>query len=119
MVKEVLQHFGVSPDMNLTCPLCNMGSESIDHLFILCSWSWKIWTSCMGWWEIHSCSSSSLQEWSLIGDGLCLSKKSLRARRSMFMVVVWTVREARNQIVFKNQVVHADQILDLIRFRVA
>ncbi|KAK3199562.1 hypothetical protein Dsin_022977 [Dipteronia sinensis] len=43
MVKEVLCRFGVTFGGNQLCPLCNSVVESVDHLFLLCHRSWKIW----------------------------------------------------------------------------
>ncbi|KAK3219673.1 hypothetical protein Dsin_013643 [Dipteronia sinensis] len=24
----------------------------VDHLFLMCSWSWKLWNRCMDWWDM-------------------------------------------------------------------
>ncbi|KAK3230651.1 hypothetical protein Dsin_002532 [Dipteronia sinensis] len=56
LVREVLQRFGCLQDSSLVCPLCNNGIESINHLFLHCHWTWDLWTRCMGWWNVSSCS---------------------------------------------------------------
>ncbi|KAK3198576.1 hypothetical protein Dsin_021991 [Dipteronia sinensis] len=50
MVKEVLCHFRVTFGGNQLCPLCNSVVESVDHLFLLCHRSWKIWSAFV--WSI-------------------------------------------------------------------
>ncbi|KAK2647555.1 hypothetical protein Ddye_015044 [Dipteronia dyeriana] len=49
LVKSVVQAFGFIQNLSLLCPLCNVGIESVDHLFLLFPWSWKLWNSCMSW----------------------------------------------------------------------
>ncbi|KAK3184984.1 hypothetical protein Dsin_032270 [Dipteronia sinensis] len=42
MVRQVLQNFGYGLAPHIRCPFCNVEEESIDHLFLICSWSWKL-----------------------------------------------------------------------------
>ncbi|KAK3188936.1 hypothetical protein Dsin_028497 [Dipteronia sinensis] len=54
LVIEVLLKFGVAVQMASSgCPMCDGGSESIDHVFLLCEWSSKVWRVCMGWWGVN------------------------------------------------------------------
>ena len=43
MVHSVMNRFGFVPGAPLVCVLCNSGEESIDHLFLHCPWSKKLW----------------------------------------------------------------------------
>ncbi|CAM8956998.1 unnamed protein product [Rhodiola kirilowii] len=43
--KEVL-----SSGQNLNCELCDQHVESVDHLLLICKWSWRLWTWCLRWW---------------------------------------------------------------------
>ncbi|KAK3219579.1 hypothetical protein Dsin_013549 [Dipteronia sinensis] len=61
MVRQVLRKFGFDPAYSLMCPFCNAAEESVDHLFLLCPWSWKLWNRCMSWWEVGSCINDSLK----------------------------------------------------------
>ena len=38
LVKEVLSHFGCNPSSSLMCQLCKGANETIDHVFLHCSW---------------------------------------------------------------------------------
>ncbi|KAK2635873.1 hypothetical protein Ddye_030665 [Dipteronia dyeriana] len=49
LVKDVLSHFGVDMASDWNYPICKDCRESMDHLFLHCSWMWKIWTRCLSW----------------------------------------------------------------------
>ncbi|KAK2635501.1 hypothetical protein Ddye_030293 [Dipteronia dyeriana] len=49
LLREVLRKMGGVQMANLGCPLCGVGNEYVDHLFLLCSWFWELWSICMGW----------------------------------------------------------------------
>ncbi|KAL9691296.1 hypothetical protein QQ045_011717 [Rhodiola kirilowii] len=50
--KESFYRKGVlSATHNLNCDLCDQHVESTDHLLLQCSWSWKLWSWCIQWWE--------------------------------------------------------------------
>ncbi|KAK2641058.1 hypothetical protein Ddye_022821 [Dipteronia dyeriana] len=48
LVREVLHKFGMPLQASSVCPLCDRESESINHLFLHCDWSWKLWSLAMG-----------------------------------------------------------------------
>ena len=52
MVRDVLLSFGMAQLISTTCPLCGSAPESINHLFLHCARSWKLWSSAMGWWGL-------------------------------------------------------------------
>ncbi|KAK2638221.1 hypothetical protein Ddye_026016 [Dipteronia dyeriana] len=59
-VRSLLVKFGVNVTLDTDCILCNSGEESVDHLFLSCPWTWRLWLSCMKWFDVKSCSSASL-----------------------------------------------------------
>ncbi|KAK3200310.1 hypothetical protein Dsin_023725 [Dipteronia sinensis] len=119
MVKDVLHRFSFSPNVSLACQLCNSGVESVNHLFLHCSWSWSLWSSCMGWGDINCCPNGTLLEWAVNWDGLCPAKKSERAWQTLFVAVIWTLWEKRNHVVFKGQSACVAQTVDMVKFQVA
>ncbi|KAK2645244.1 hypothetical protein Ddye_020439 [Dipteronia dyeriana] len=44
LVVDVHQRFGCGVD--LICKLCNKEIETLNHTFIHCDWSWKVWSEC-------------------------------------------------------------------------
>ena len=82
---EVLQKFGMGVD--LVCSFCKDNDETVSHVFLCCPWTWKLWGSCMSWWGVHSCNSSSIFEWWDMWDGLAPTPKAARARDLLFYAV--------------------------------
>ncbi|KAK2656855.1 hypothetical protein Ddye_009907 [Dipteronia dyeriana] len=41
----------------------NPSVECSNHLFLLYGWSWRLWSTVMGWWEVKSCMSNLEMEW--------------------------------------------------------
>ncbi|KAK3211546.1 hypothetical protein Dsin_016252 [Dipteronia sinensis] len=119
MVREVLRRFGVNGIVSVECPLCLAGSESIDHLFLQCTWSNKLWRLCMGVWGVHSCSNATVSEWLLGWNGFCSSRSSSRVWNILFFAVIWTIWECRNEVVFRGIQADVYLAMDTIKFRVA
>ncbi|KAK2656340.1 hypothetical protein Ddye_009392 [Dipteronia dyeriana] len=103
---------------SLDCPLCRIEKESIDHLFLHCSWSNALWKSCMAWWGVVYCSNKTVNEWLKGWRHLYPTSKNERVRTYLFLAMVWTIWESRNLLVFegKNSCVH--MAADLIKFRI-
>ncbi|KAK2639465.1 hypothetical protein Ddye_027260 [Dipteronia dyeriana] len=60
MVKNVMLKFGLDLTPIMLCSLCNTEGETMDHLFLHCHRSWKLWTSTMKWWGVETCSNKTL-----------------------------------------------------------
>ncbi|KAK2652739.1 hypothetical protein Ddye_012595 [Dipteronia dyeriana] len=116
LVKEFMYRLGCCPSNGLECPLCKSDTESIDHLFIRCLCSWKVWSSYMRWWNVYGCITKSLKDWFLGLDVLCPSVSHGRAWRVCFKVTIWAIWEARNQIVFNESLLDIVQWVDLVKF---
>ncbi|KAK3190338.1 hypothetical protein Dsin_029899 [Dipteronia sinensis] len=101
------------------CPMCGGGTKSIDHGFLVCDWSNKVWRTCMGWWDVNVCSSSSVKGWVLGWNTLCPLSSRKRMWNILFFAIVWTVWECRNEVVFHGLVADQGKALDMIKFRVA
>ena len=114
---EVLQKFGMNMMMN--CRLCNNNNESLDHVFLLCPWSWNLWSNCMNWWDISFCAPFSLIDRWRGWVGLCSRKNSERVWVSLFFAVTWMIWEVRNGKVFKNKEASLSKAMDMVKFRVA
>ncbi|KAK1564769.1 hypothetical protein Q3G72_011280 [Acer saccharum] len=91
LVSEVLKRFGYVAGITLDCPLCNSGEESIDHLFLHCSWTRELWIRCMKWWDVKFCASKTLLDWARGWPSLCPNSSCCRVWNSMFFALAWTV----------------------------
>ncbi|KAK2648312.1 hypothetical protein Ddye_015801 [Dipteronia dyeriana] len=116
-VGDVLRRFGMSVDMD--CKLCNNGKESMNHVFLYCIWTWKLWTTCMNRWNVVFCSNGDNKGWWENWVGMVPATKYLRAWEVMFYAVVWTVWESRNQVIFNDKETNVWQAIDIVKFRVA
>ncbi|KAK3206963.1 hypothetical protein Dsin_021009 [Dipteronia sinensis] len=114
MVKDVLSRFG----MDLSCPLYGNCIETVDHLFLHCSWTWKLWLEGLSWWEVTCVPNVKLTHWWEGWRDLCPKSNSLRAWCSMFYAIVWTVWEFRNTCLFEGRSISFASASDLIKFRV-
>ncbi|KAK2654406.1 hypothetical protein Ddye_014262 [Dipteronia dyeriana] len=99
----MLNRYGVSLNTCLSCPLCNEMEESVDHLFMNCSWSWKVWALGMGWWGGQWCAPNSIKEWADEYVSLCTVHESKRAWSTLFFATGWTIWEFLNRKVFNNE----------------
>ena len=53
--KERLSKLNIIPQDQALCPFCNEHPETVRHLFFGCSISWKLWSECLQWWNVHWC----------------------------------------------------------------
>ena len=50
--KDRLQRLNFMQGLESTCALCKVGTESIEHLFCYCPFTWKVWCSLLSWWGV-------------------------------------------------------------------
>ncbi|KAK3193118.1 hypothetical protein Dsin_024428 [Dipteronia sinensis] len=118
LFRNVLNNFGVTTGTNLACPLCLEEVETIDHLFLMCIWSYNLWFSYMSWWEVSCCPSASILDWWKGWRGLSPKKMYDRAWCSLLFAVVWTTWESSNCKVFNNRDASLSQAVDTVKFKV-
>lgn len=99
------------------CPLCLEHLESSDHLLLLCSFSWKIWSWWLKIWDLNWSFPSYLKEafaqWSY-------PKPSPFFRKiwcAIFPIIIWSIWKERNSRIFNNVSCSISQIQDLILLR--
>ncbi|KAK3219403.1 hypothetical protein Dsin_013373 [Dipteronia sinensis] len=118
MVRAVLNSFEILINTSMDCPLCNLHCETIDHLFLRCSWATKLWSLCMRWWGVNYF-PRNFQEWFQGWIGLCPNEKFRRVWVTHFNAIAWSIWEARNQVLFKGISAELPYFMDLVKFRVA
>lgn len=83
-----------------SCPFCSSVEVLIRHLFLHCKFTWSLWTGMMGWWGIQLPITNTCEEWL---DILCGTVDGSFRRKlwiSLFYVVLWTIWNIRNRVVF-------------------
>ncbi|KAK3206849.1 hypothetical protein Dsin_020895 [Dipteronia sinensis] len=63
IVRKMLQRLGLDLSASIMCPLCDQKEETVDHIFLRCWWSWKLWTQCKVWWDVVSCANNTVLDW--------------------------------------------------------
>ncbi|GKE25458.1 RNA-directed DNA polymerase, eukaryota, reverse transcriptase zinc-binding domain protein [Tanacetum coccineum] len=59
---------------SIVCPVCNVGAETVDHLFFSCSVASSIMAKVLGWWGFLESGISSYHSWVSWFEGLRLKK---------------------------------------------
>ncbi|KAK2635516.1 hypothetical protein Ddye_030308 [Dipteronia dyeriana] len=118
LVREKLFRYCRDSIPSLDCPICGLEKESIDHLFLHCSWANSLWKSCMAWWGVVYCPNKTVNEWLEGWRGLYPASKNERVWTSLFFAMVWTIWESRNLLVFEGKDPCVQITADLIKFQV-
>ena len=101
------------------CKFCGLAQESLDHLFLHCTFVWEVWVDCLSWWGV---------QWVLPSNIIDFFRwwKSWRYRgikkqiwECMPLVVIWTVWFTRNEIFFQGTNPAWSEIGELIKVRTA
>lgn len=59
--RTVLLHRNLIPEgQSVMCPRCSLHEESPEHLFLLCQFSWEVWSLILDWWHISWVCPASL-----------------------------------------------------------
>ena len=96
-----------------TCPLCKRAPESVDHLFVHCRFTLRLWGSVKAWLGLHfidlnSWTAQDFQSW----WSVMAKHKGLA---SVALLVSWEVWNERNNRVFKNKHAPPSVLLNRIK----
>lgn len=117
--KDWLCHLGIiPPDQNL-CSRCGMAIESISHIFVLCSFSWKVWYWFLKWWGILFCLPPSVPLLLLEWKYMVFRNFQKRFWTTIDYAILWLLWLARNENLFDNKDLSIESICCLILHRVS
>ncbi|GFS29385.1 hypothetical protein Acr_00g0006490 [Actinidia rufa] len=104
---------------NGVCPLCNVSMESVDHLLLLCNFSWSIWSQCVQWWGCSWVCPATIFD--LMVEWFSNSFKHVEKAcwEAIFFAIIWSLWKARNELIFSNVNIVKAEVVDLIKLRVA
>lgn len=106
----------IDPSQDL-CPLCNEKSESVDHLLIHCSYSWRVWCWWLRlWnfsWSLPATVKSVFEQWVTQGWDPFFKK----VWGSAFYIIIWSIWKERNARIFNNVSNTVEKISELILLR--
>ena len=82
------------------CPLCEDGSESVEHLFTGCSIALEVWCRITKWCGIPNGFFFDVRDLLEIGKLTSGSKKKRKVINGIVIATIWCVWLARNNKVF-------------------
>lgn len=95
------------------CPLCNRVLESVEHLFVHCRFSIRIWALIKDWLGLHLLFPNTWTTLPLIDWWNLMTKH--KGMASITLLVTWEIWNERNARVFKNKHAPPTVIFDKIR----
>jgi hypothetical protein len=100
------------------CPLCKQTLETIDHLFIHCRFSIRLWDAISGWIGIPTIHPrqwtglSIFAWWKMMVGGTSPDRKVIS---SLTLLVTWEIWNERNARVFRNKQAPLHVVLDRVK----
>ncbi|GJZ04896.1 RNA-directed DNA polymerase, eukaryota, partial [Tanacetum coccineum] len=98
---------------SIVCPVCNVGAETVDHLFFSCSVASSIMAKILGWWGLLENGVSTYHSWVSWFEGLRLKKVAKDYLEAIFFVSWWVIWGFRNKLLFLESIAKAS-LFDLI-----
>lgn len=89
------------------CRFCDSNFEEMNHLLIFCFRSWRVWSLVTQWWGIDWCIPANIQQGIISWNHLCPTNK---AWSTLFSLILWELWLARNELVFNNKLITAEEI---------
>ncbi|XP_068323301.1 uncharacterized protein [Pyrus communis] len=98
-----------------TCPICCCHDETIEHIFLSCSWVAPIWFGGALGYKVDRLSLPDWLEWILavFSPNFCISGDS-KWRRSYIVFTCWCIWKARCDFVFNGVSINPSKVLAAI-----
>ncbi|KAJ0507400.1 hypothetical protein HanRHA438_Chr11g0483191 [Helianthus annuus] len=98
-ISNQLRGILIGPSM---CPLCNMASESADHIFASCYVASVIWNAVSRWCGLDPIDVSSVRDIFEIHRLAADSSYKRQVIDAIITTTCWTLWKTRNNIIFNN-----------------
>jgi hypothetical protein len=100
---------------NVMCTHCHGMEEAELHLFLFCEFAMRVWKSIFRWLGIVLVIPPNL---SLLFDCFTAAAGSKKERKGYSLIwhaTVWTIWNSRNNVIFSNGVIDAEEVSDAIK----
>lgn len=114
---NLLRRKVLSAEANLTCIFCNSARETTEHLFFVCPCVSLIWSRCYKWLGLDTVLPSNCHLHLLQHDLVFLSAKQNLLWKAIWSIVIWTLWNCRNNVIFRDEEVEVEKMLELIQLR--
>lgn len=89
----------------------------IVHLLFSCTFAWNLWMASYNWLSFSTVIPNNGKAHSLQHVFSCWSKKQEKETWMIWLSVIWTIWNSRNNCIFREDVTEIDKILYLIQFK--
>lgn len=101
------------------CVFCTADSETVNHVLISCPFAWKVWSAMLLWWHVVGALPKSVDGVLLWWEGQCVRSQERKIWRGVPLVVLWSIWQHRNAIVFKASAPNLGELCEVIKVRIA
>nr|GEX38830.1 RNA-directed DNA polymerase, eukaryota [Tanacetum cinerariifolium] len=99
---------------SITCPVCDNGVESLDHLFFRCCLARQISRKIATWWNVQYVEVDSHEEWLAWLASFRLAANLKRLIEGVFYVSWWSIWTYHNKLLFDDKAHLKESIFDNI-----
>ncbi|GJT34327.1 RNA-directed DNA polymerase, eukaryota [Tanacetum coccineum] len=99
---------------SLTCPICDAGIETTDHLFFSCLMAKQITHKIATWWEFDQVDTNNYTDWSSWLASLRLPFNHKVMLEGIFYVMWWNIWTYRNKMIFEDKAPLKSSIFDIV-----
>ena len=89
---------------SISCPICDHGAETSDHLFFKCNMVWEIGRKIARWWNIIFEEVNSYDEWKRWIVSCHLDSKLKHMFEGIWYSLWWYVWNYRNKLLFDDKI---------------
>ncbi|QHN76497.1 uncharacterized protein DS421_19g644380 [Arachis hypogaea] len=109
--KKRLIRLGVAIHSDDLCVLCNKESESVEHLFLRCDITWKVWCTWLRSFGRAWVFPKTMKELFVSWTGMNTKKQERKSWMIAFFAVIWNIWLERNTRVFNNKRADVESII--------
>jgi ribonuclease HI len=97
---------------------CEEEEETIEHLFLHCNFSWKVWMDVLKWWNVFLPMAASHVNWFEALLGVLSGGFKGKLWITSCFVVFYSLWDQRNKLAFENKKMEWLELAYLIKMRV-
>ncbi|XP_076949722.1 uncharacterized protein LOC143622473 [Bidens hawaiensis] len=76
---------------SVNCPMCNVGEETVNHIFVACGFAFGVWSKVWSWCRLVPASSNTIEDLKTWQDFSLVAGKGKRIVRCVIMVTCWAI----------------------------
>lgn len=118
VVRAELARKGLFNSIATLCAIFNKDIETIDHLFLRCYNSWRLWTFQIGSWDLNMVLPNNMRYFLLAQNGVITNEERNSIWCMAFFTIMWIIWYSRNDLIFKGEPFDIFQYFETTKFRI-